>query len=259
MGRPVEYGAEVAAAARVVHEAAGGVGAKRLHPFVGELASRLAAFGELEMGPETEALLGRASASTLERLLSEAQAPMRRRAKSLTKPGTMLRNRIEVRTFRGWDDARPGFVEVDTVAHCGATTEGFHLWTVTGVDVATGWVEMDAVWARRRSGWGQRYGGCTGGFLSLCLDWTVTTGRIHKQGAVHLLRRQWDHLHQEQAVPEERQRPRGAEERSGGAAADWSRAVLVVGSLQAIEAGLLSGEASRELFSARPTAHREKC
>ena len=146
MGRPVEYGTEMAAAARVVHEAAGGIGAKRLHPFVGELASRLAAFGELEMGPETEALLGRASASTLERLLAEAQAPMRRKARSLTKPGTMLRNRIEVRTpyqvrgrpFRGWDDARPGFVEVDTVAHCGATTEGFHLWTVTGVDVATG-------------------------------------------------------------------------------------------------------------------------
>ena len=148
VGRPVEYGTEVAAAARVVHEAAGGIGAKRLHPFVGELASRLAAFGELEMGPETEALLGRASASTLERLLAEAQAPMRRKARSLTKPGTMLRNRIEVRTFRGWDDARPGFVEVDTVAHCGATTEGFHLWTVTGVDVATGWVEMDVVWGK---------------------------------------------------------------------------------------------------------------
>ena len=124
VGKPVEYGTEVAAAARVVHEAAGGIGAKRLHPFVGELASRLAAFGELEMGPETEALLGRASASTLERLLAEAQAPMRRKARSLTKSGTMLRNRIEVRTFRGWDDARPGFVEVDTVAHCGATTEG---------------------------------------------------------------------------------------------------------------------------------------
>ena len=57
VGRPVEYGPEVAAAAGVVHEGAGGIGAKRLHPFVGELASRLAAFGELEMDSETEALL----------------------------------------------------------------------------------------------------------------------------------------------------------------------------------------------------------
>ena len=260
MGRPVEYGTEVAAAARVVHEAVGGIGARRLHPFVGELASRLAAFGELEMGPETEALLGRASASTLERLLAEAQAPMRRKARSLTKPGTMLRNRIEVRTFRGWDDARPGFVEVDTVAHCGATMEGFHLWTVTGVDVATGWVEDGRCV-------GQDAGASGGSYTENAQEaacpsaWTGQRQRlgVHKQGAVQLLRGEWDHLHQEQAVPEERQCPRGAEERSGGAAADWSRAVLVVGSLQAIEAGLLSGEAPRELLSARPTAHREKC
>ena len=53
-----------------------------------------------------------------------------------------------MRTIRDWDDARPGFVEVDTVVHCGATTEGFHLWTVTAVDVATGWVEMDVVWGK---------------------------------------------------------------------------------------------------------------
>ena len=58
----------------------------------------------------------------------------------------MLRNRIAVRTFREWDDARPGFVEVDTVAHCGPTVAGFHLWTVTAVDGATGWVDMDVVW-----------------------------------------------------------------------------------------------------------------
>ena len=61
VGRPVEYGPEVAEAARVVHEAAGGIGARRLHPFVGELASRLAAFGELHIEPSTDALLRRAA------------------------------------------------------------------------------------------------------------------------------------------------------------------------------------------------------
>ena len=53
VGRPVEYGPDVAAAARVVHEAAGGIGARRLQPFVGELAKRLAAFGDLEIDPAT--------------------------------------------------------------------------------------------------------------------------------------------------------------------------------------------------------------
>ena len=148
VGRPVEYGPDVAAAARVVHEAAGGIGARRLQPFVGEMASRLVAFGELEIDPATDALLRRASAATLERLLAAEQVPVRKRSHSLTRRGTLLRNRIAVRTFRDWDDASPGFVEVDTVAHCGATVEGFHLWTVTAVDVATGWVEMDVVWGK---------------------------------------------------------------------------------------------------------------
>ena len=58
MGRPVEYGPEVAVAARVIHEAAGGIGARRLQPFVGEMASRLVAFGELKIDPATDALLG---------------------------------------------------------------------------------------------------------------------------------------------------------------------------------------------------------
>ena len=148
VGRPVEYGSDVADAARVVHEGAGGIGARRLQPFVGEMAARLAAFGELEIDPATDVLLRRASAATLERLLAAAQVPIRRRTHSLTKPGTLLRNRIAVRTFRDWDDTSPGFVEVDTVAHCGPTVEGFHLWTVTAVDVATGWVEMDVVWGK---------------------------------------------------------------------------------------------------------------
>ena len=148
MGRPVEYGPAVAGAARVVREAAGGIGAKRLHPFVGELASRLRAFGELEMDASTEVQLRRASAATLERLLAADQAAVRKRPQSLTKARTLLRNRIAVRTFRDWDDARPGFVEVDTVAPCGPTVEGFHLRTVTAVDVATGWVEMDVVWGK---------------------------------------------------------------------------------------------------------------
>ena len=124
VGRTLEYDPEVAAAARVVHEAAGGIGARRLHPFLGELASRLAQFGELEIDPSTEAQLRRASAATLARMLAAHQAPVRKRVTSLTKAGTLLGNRIAVRTHWDWDDAHPGFVEVDTVAHCGTTTEG---------------------------------------------------------------------------------------------------------------------------------------
>ena len=147
-GRPAVYGPQVAAAAKVVYEASGRIGAKRLKPFVPELAERLKAFGELEIAPETGLLLNSASAATLGRLLAPELVAMRKPTRSLTKPGTLLRHRIPVRTFRDWDDAVPGFLELDTVAHCGDSLEGFHLWTVTAVDIATGWVEMDVVWGK---------------------------------------------------------------------------------------------------------------
>ncbi len=120
---------------------------------MGELAARLVQLGELVLEPETMDLLDRASPATLERLLSAQQPRVRRQPRGLTKPGTALRHRIPVRTFRDWDDARPGFVEpgfveVDTVAHCGPTSAGFHLWTVMAVAVATGWVEMAVVWGK---------------------------------------------------------------------------------------------------------------
>lgn len=147
-GRPMVYGPEVAAAARTVYEAAGGIGAKRLRPFIPELVARLEAFGELRLSAEASILLRRASPATLDRLLAPDRTTMRKRARSLTKPGTVLRQRIPVRTFSEWDDVPPGFVEVDTVAHGGDNAEGFYLWTVNAVDIATGWVEMDVVWGK---------------------------------------------------------------------------------------------------------------
>ena len=148
VGRPTVYGPEVARAAALVHEAAGGIGAKRLHPFVPEMARRLETLGELKADAETARLLRDASPATLERLLVPYQAVMRRKVRSLTRPGTLLKKRVPLRTFQEWDDAKPGFLEIDTVAHCGGTTEGFYLWTVAAVDIATGWMEMEVVWGK---------------------------------------------------------------------------------------------------------------
>ncbi len=147
-GRPVVYGDEVAVAAKLLYEAAGGIGTKRLHPFVPELASRLESLGELKLSAKTGRLLRRASPATLDRLIGPDRPVMRRRIRSLTKPGSMLKHHIPIKTFSEWEDTRPGFVEMDTVAHCGHTVEGQFVWTVTAVDVATGWVEMDAVWGK---------------------------------------------------------------------------------------------------------------
>jgi hypothetical protein len=58
----------------------------------------------------------------------------------MTRPGTLLKHQVAIKTFADWTETAPGFVEVDLVAHCGWTGAGPFLYTLTLVDVATGWV-----------------------------------------------------------------------------------------------------------------------
>ena len=147
-GRPREYGPAVAVAAEVLWQASGRIGAHRLHPFVPELLARLTQCGALALRPDVDKRLRRASRPTLARLLASARAQYPPRGATTTRPGTWLRHEIPIRTFTEWDDARPGFVEVDLVAHCGSSTEGFYLCTLCVVDIATAWIELDAVWGK---------------------------------------------------------------------------------------------------------------
>lgn len=147
-GRPRQYGAEVAAAAEVLWQASGRIGAHRLHPFVPELLDRLLQFGELSLLPPVDKLVRQASRSTLARLLEGARAQYPRRGATTTHPSSWLKQQIPIRTFADWDDARPGFCQVDLVAHCGSSTQGFYLHTLCAVDVATSWVELQALWGK---------------------------------------------------------------------------------------------------------------
>ena len=92
-------------------QVAGCLCAKRLVPFLPDLIEAMERGGELALDPDTRGLLLTLSVATADRLL----APARRAhpaARSLTKPGTLLRQRIPIRTFADWDDLRPGFCEV---------------------------------------------------------------------------------------------------------------------------------------------------
>ncbi len=147
-GRPRQYGGPVAEAARVLWEAAGQIDAKRLQPFVPELLDRLLASEEIRVTPETDALLRRLSPATLHRLLAPARAGLPRRGRGLTRAATHLKQQIPIRTFADWDDAAPGYLEIDLVGHSGDSSEGFFLYTLTTVDVATSWVELEPVWGK---------------------------------------------------------------------------------------------------------------
>ena len=88
------------------------------------------------------------SPSTIDRLLRPWRRLGGRRPFSTTKPGSLLKKSIPIRTFADWEEDRPGFLEVDLVPHCGESAEGFYLTTLCAVDVASGWSECTGVWGK---------------------------------------------------------------------------------------------------------------
>ncbi|NSW80543.1 MAG: transposase, partial [Chthonomonadetes bacterium] len=90
---------------------------KRLAPVLPELIEALKRHGEWQVDAHTESKLLRISASTIDRLLAPEKRQGLLKPKSHTKPGTLLKKQIPVRTFADWDEKRPGFLEADLVAH----------------------------------------------------------------------------------------------------------------------------------------------
>lgn len=95
--------------------------------------------------------LKKISASTIDRVLKHSRKKYKHVNISTTKPGTLLRKQIPIKTNQ-WDEFRPGFLEADTVAHCGGCSLGDYVNTVDFVDIATGWTEQRAVWGKGESG-----------------------------------------------------------------------------------------------------------
>lgn len=147
-GRPKVYSLEAVSALKIAWEASDRLCSQRLKPFLPEMVSILKREGELTIREETERELSQVSASTIDRICRRWRLRPRRHGLSTTKPSTVLKNAIPLKTFSEWEGVKPGFVEVDLVAHCGESTEGFYLYTLSAVDVATGWYEPVVVWGK---------------------------------------------------------------------------------------------------------------
>jgi hypothetical protein len=87
------------------------------------------------LDPDVRQSLLAASRATLDRLLIPARIAHRRRA--TTRPGSLLRGEIPIRTE--WPEQAPGYLEVDTVALCGGCLDDRHGWMFDGVDIHTTW------------------------------------------------------------------------------------------------------------------------
>ncbi len=135
------YRGEVVQALEQIWEIYGQICSKRLQPFLPEAIRILARCQEIELSEGTKELLVKISSASIDRCLRpiRLQTP---HGLSTTKPGSLLKKLIPVRTFTEWDQERPGFLEMDLVAHCGNTTEGQFLCTLTCTDLCTGWTEV---------------------------------------------------------------------------------------------------------------------
>ncbi len=147
-GRPRKYGVGAAEALRVVWEASDRLCSRRLQPFLPEMVKVLRQHGEQVIDAATEAQLCRMSSSTIDRLLRPHRRLGGRRGLTTTRPGSLLKKSIPIRTFADWQENKPGFLEIDLVAHGGESTEGFYLNTLCAVDVASGWSECRPVWGK---------------------------------------------------------------------------------------------------------------
>jgi hypothetical protein len=140
------YGPGVIAALRKVWAVLDGPTGKRLAPIMPELVSALRRHGELDITDELTGQLVGMSAATIDRRLAGDRAELTtRKGRALTKPGSLLKSQIPMRTWADWDDHRPGFLELDLVGHDGGDLNGQFCYTLTCTDIATGWTENRTV------------------------------------------------------------------------------------------------------------------
>jgi hypothetical protein len=125
---------------------------KRLAPMLAELVPLLRRHGELHLDEDAAVLLAGMSAATIDRKLVGARAKMLPHGRSHTKPGSILKSKIAMRTWADHDEDSPGFVEIDLVGHEGGNPRGRFCFTLTVTDIATGWTENRTVADKRQAG-----------------------------------------------------------------------------------------------------------
>ena len=144
-GRRKIYQGEVVQVLEQIWEIFGRICSKRLHPFLPEGVQILERCDVLSLSPQTKQLLLSMSRATIDRCLKNARFIHPQHGLSTTKPGSLLKQAIPIRTFTPWEDERPGFLEIDLVAHCGSSVAGSYLNTLTATDIATTWTDFRAL------------------------------------------------------------------------------------------------------------------
>ena len=147
-GRPSPYGPRTFEVLEHIWEAAGypwSVRLKALLPLWLPWAKQ-----RIAIPPQVERRLRTISPSTIDRHLRSKKRQLRRRLYGRTKPGTLLKHHIPIKTEH-WDVTTPGFTEVDLVSHSGDSADGEFIQSVDLTDIYSGWVETRAVMGKSQT------------------------------------------------------------------------------------------------------------
>lgn len=144
VGRRV-YGEGVRKALEKIWELFDYMCGKRLAVLIRMNIVLLASQPELDIDEAVKKALLRVSPATIDRLLAPRRKALTLKGRSHTKPGTLLKQQIPIRTSFDWDERQPGFFELDTVGHDGGGTYGEYCFTLNATDVYSGWVELRAL------------------------------------------------------------------------------------------------------------------
>jgi len=139
------YDGEVIEALRKIWMIMDCICGKRLKAALADLIPVLKKNMEIQVSPSTEEKLLRISASTIDRVLATDRKKQALKGRSGTKPGTLLKHQIKIRTFSEWNEQKPGFVEIDLVGHDGGDASGEFCQSLDVTDVCTTWTETRAV------------------------------------------------------------------------------------------------------------------
>ena len=144
VGRVI-YGAEVKAAVKEIWEFFDYMCGKRLVVLIRMNIEALVSEPELSIDKEVKRQLLSISAATIDRILKPEREKIRFKSRARTRPGSILKHQIPIRTFYPWDERLPGFFELDTVGHDGGSAAGEYCFTLNATDVYSGWVELRAL------------------------------------------------------------------------------------------------------------------
>jgi hypothetical protein len=216
--RPLVRGDGVIAALHKCWATQNAPAGKRLAPFMPELVARMHACRESDISDETAATPGAMRAATIDRRLASDRKRPQLDGRSGTKPGSLLKPQLAIRTWADWDDDEPGFVEIDLVSHEGGNPPGDIVETLTATDwtetatknraqrlVFAALLEIRAASPRPR----------------LKTSPPDQQQRVHQRPPAALLHRRQDHLYRTAGGQEKRRHLRRAQELVGGTSHGW--------------------------------------